>query len=295
MAKPELNDLITWLRNNQYNRFEIYDVDRNRSIDKCASYTDLSSKFENPEGYFKSLVDDGVRTIQIMQKRKNGSSYIREDCAAWNYGLSTDGSALPSVAASGPSGSPATTPQQYSQPSSMGLGSPSMGLGYPEIMAIKSQADRFEDLKLAVAKEEIAKDKLLAKIASLEADNKSLERENLTYQLGKDSKPSSVEKLFEVLLANPANIPQILQIFKGTPTPALNSPAYSGPQLSDTKSKVIDTISNPDVLDNHVERAFWALIQYASGNSEFVKQYEQLLINHNLIDNGSNHNNTGNF
>lgn len=292
MAKPELIDLISWLNKNERNRFEIYDVDRQKSLEKCASYIDLSKDFEDPEGYFKSLANDGVRTVQIMQKRKNGSSYVREDCA-WNYGLSTDGSAIPNVAASGQSVRPAATPQQYGNPSS-GLGNPSMGLGFPEIMAMKSQADRFEDLKLVVSQKEMDNKALLSKIETLEKENKTLEHANLTNELGKESKPSPLEKLLESLAANPASIPEIIKSFKGSATPALNGP--SGPQLSPTKARVVETMGNSDLLDDHVERAFLALIQYASGNSDFVKEYEQLLIKHNLITNASNNStNNGNY
>lgn len=287
MAKANLNDLIEWLKSDDKNRFEIYDLDKNESIQKCASYTDLSHNYVTPQGYFEALADNGVRAVQIVKKRKNGSTYVRDKGCGLNFGISTDAN-MNVVAASGLPDRPAATQQHQSQPAIAGLGSPTMGLGYPEIMAMKSQADRFEDLKIAIAKQELEKDKLLAKIASVEAENKTLERENLTFQLGKESKPSSVDKFVEALAANPASIPQIIQSFKGSPAPALNGPAQEGPRLSDIKSKVVDTIRNPGISDNHVAGAYYALVQYSSGNKEFTNQYEQLLINHNIIENGSN-------
>lgn len=130
--------------------------------------------------------------MQIVKKRKNGTAYVRDKACGLNFGISTDAH-MNVVAASGLPDRPAAT-QQHLEPAPSGLGNPSMGLGLPEIMAMRSQADRFEDLKLVLAKEEATKDKLLAKIAVLEADNKSLERENLKFQLGVESKPSAIEK-----------------------------------------------------------------------------------------------------
>lgn len=296
MVKPELNDLISWLHNGEANRFEIYDVDRGRSLEKCASFSDLSKKFKNPEGYFKNLADDGVRTIQIAQKRKNGSSYVREDCA-WNYGLSTNGNAISNVAASGQSGYPAATPQQYKEPSN-GLGSPAMGLSGPEIRMMQSQSDRYGDKE----KENTA---LLLEIVGLKSEIKTLvsdcrkyEKENDRFQYGAENKPTAVDKLFEGIAANPAVLSQIIQsIRQPAALPGLNSPqSQTTPQLSDTKSTVVDLVANnPQLTDEHVTAAYYVLVEALKGNKAFLQDYFKILENYKLIDNGSNHNNNGNF
>jgi len=287
MVKPELIDLISWLDKNERNRFEIYDVDGGRSLEKCASYIDLTKNFESPEGYFKKLANDGVRTVQIMQKRKNGSSYVREDCA-WNYGLSTDGSAIPNVAASGLSVRPAATPQQITNPST-GLGSPAMGLSMPEIMTMRSQADRFEETKAENTELKAENKKLLE-------DCRKFEKENDRHQYGAENKPTAVDKLIEGIAANPAVLTQIIQSFKQPGAlPGLNSPQPT-PQLSDTKSTVVDLVaSNPQLTDEHVTAAYYVLVEALKGNEAFLQDYFKILEKYKLIDNGSNHNNNREF
>ena len=60
MEKPQLNELIEWLRNNDRNRFEIYDLDKGTSLHSCASYGDLTPGGTNPDVYFSKLVEKGV-------------------------------------------------------------------------------------------------------------------------------------------------------------------------------------------------------------------------------------------
>lgn len=279
MAKPQLNELFEWLKKSGANRFEIYDVDRNRTIEKCAGYEDLTAGGKTLEQYFIDLLDKGVKTIQLVKKRKNGSTYIREGCGL-NYSLSTG--AEDNVAASGQSASsrPAT-PQQYNSPGLMGAPS-SFGLGFPEIMSMRSDADRFRETKSENSE-------LKSKLERLEAENRKLETECLTYKFGADSKPSAVDKLVEALAANPSVIPSMIQSFKGgPPNPGLNSPQQ--PQLSDTKSQVVDTISNPGISDDHVAAAYYVLIEAVKGNQDFMNQYHSLLIKHNIISDGSDNN-----
>ena len=275
--KPDLEDLFEWLKRSEKNRFEVYDVDKNASITKCASYHDLTEGGTTLEEYFARLVSKGVRTVQIVKKRKNGSTYVREGCGL-NYGLTTE--AENNVAASGRLASPAATPQQ-----SFGLGSPGTGmagLSFPEVMNMRSQADRYEETKEKARQME-------TRIERLEAENRQLEKENLTYKLGADSKPSAVDKLVEGLAENPAALSSIIQSLKGgggsAPT-ALNAPADKN--LSDTKSQIIDTISNPQITDDQAASAYYILLAYATGNEALVNEYHQLLISHNIIENAGN-------
>jgi len=297
MEKPELNDLISWLHNNEFNRFEIYDVDRGRSLEKCASFIDLSKKFNSPEGYFKNLADDGVRTIQIAQKRKNGSSYIREECT-WNYGLSINGSAIQNVAASGTSASPAATPQQ----NSVGLGMPELGLSGADIRRMQSQSDRYDDkerentaLKLEVAE--------LKREAKTDAESsKKLTRENDRHEIKAEVKTPDYKEILLGLAQNPTIITTFMQSIMPTRAAAAALPPVGGlnsPQLSNIKSTFVDVISNnPQVTDDHVQAANYLLNEALKGNKPFLQEYFKLLENHNLTQpkNGSNnHNNNRNF
>lgn len=284
MAKPQLNELFDWLKRNPVNHFEIYDVDKDQVIEKCAGYVDLTKSGATLEQYFTQLIDKGVRTVQIQKKRKNGSTYIREGCGL-NYGLTTD--AQNNVAASGSPVYPGATQQHYPPvyPSpSFGLGSPAMGgLGFPEIMSMRSQSDRFEETKRE------NKD-LKDKVERLEAENKTLERDNLKLQLGVDNKPSAVDKLVESLAANPAALATVIQSFKGSPSvPGLNAP--QGPVLSDTKSTMVDLITNnQQITDDHVTAAYYVLVEALKNNQAFLQEYYQLLINHSIIQDGNNGN-----
>ena len=277
MAQPQLEELYEWLKRSDANRFEIYNVETGKSIEKCVSYEDLTAGGSTPEEYFTRLLSKGVKTVQLQKKRKNGSSWIREGCGL-NYGLSTEDN----VAASGQVRvSEPATPQQYQYPSGNGLGSPasSFGLGFPEIMSMRSQADRYQETK------EECKD-LKAKVELLERENRVLETENLQYKFGADSKPSAVDKLVEGLASNPAALASMIQSFKGAPAnPGLNAPVT--PKLSDTKEMVIDTISNQHVSDDHVAAAYYVLVQAAQKNEKFMDKYHQLLTDFNLIQHGS--------
>lgn len=281
MAKANLNDLIEWLQQDEKNRFEIYDLDKNETLQKCASYSDLAHNYPNAFGYFEALFDRGIHTVQIVKKRKNGSTFIREGCGL-NFSLSTQ--AQNTVAASGASENPATTPQQYQRPTNYGgLGAPvgTMGLGFPEIMEMRSQSDRFKETK---EENTILK----GKVERMEKEVRDLENKCLTYQLGADSKPSAVDKLVEGIAANPAALSTIIQSLKGG-NPGLNSPQIEARKLSDIKSLVVDLITNNHQLsDDDVNGAYHILSQVLQQNKAFLEGYVQLLITHKIIDNGSN-------
>ena len=270
MAKPQLNELIEWLRHNGRNRFEIYDVDHNRTLHKCASYDDLTSGGKTPEEYFTRLVDNGVKTVQLQKKKKQGSTYVREGCGL-NYALATEPDS--NVAASGRVDSPSATLQQanpaYNSPF-LGLMGAGTGLGFPEIMAMRSQSDRYEETKNHNRE-------LLTKVERLEAENKKLETECLTQRLGAESKPSALDKLVEGIAANPAALSSIIQSFKsGNPVPGLN--AAPSPTLSELKNQLVGVVSTPEFPEKYVEAAWNTIVQYANDNQGFMSAHNQLLI-----------------
>ena len=276
MAQPQLHEIFEWLKRSDANRVEIYNLQTGQTIENCISYQDMTAGGSTPEEYITRLLGKGVEIIQFQKKRKNGSSWKREECG-WSYNLSTEDN----VAASGQSASSGrATPQQNPYPSN-GLGSPSagFGLGFPEIMTMRSQADRYDETKTENRE-------LKAKIERLERENRTLETENLQYKFGADSKPSAVDKLVEGLASNPAAIASMIQSFKGAPAnPGLNAPVT--PKLSDTKEMVVDTISNQHVSDEHVTAAYYVLVQAAQNNQKFMEKYHQLLTDFNLIQHGS--------
>lgn len=284
--KPQLLDLIEWLKSDPLHRFEIFDVDRDDTIKKCASYDDLSEGTITPIRYFENLADRGIETIQIVKKRKCGNAYVREGIGL-NYGLSTE--AENNVAASGVPVRPASTPQQVKTPSFSGLGAPAtMGLGFPEIMEMRSNSDRFQEAKRE-------NDLLKAKCDLLIDKNQELEKANLRHEFGAESKPSSLDKLVEGIAANPAALSQIIQSIKGGA--GLNAPQQqlNQPQLSDTKSMVVDLIANNQQLsDDHVSGAYYVITEALKGNDKFINDYIKLLQQHKLIENGSDTTNNGN-
>lgn len=285
MAKSNLNELIDWLANDPLNRFEIYDVDQEIAIQKCISYADILKKFPTAVSYFERLADDGIKTIQIVKKRKSGSAFVRESCGL-NFALDTKGN----VAVSGSQDRPAATPQQTHSNSLglMGLGNPgagnNFGLGLPDIMEMKSQADRYQELKETFVETKRRNEEL-------EKENRKLENENLRHQLGVETKPSAIDKLVEGIANNPSALPQIIASFKGGSTPGLNAPELPKKQLSDTKSTVVDLISNNEqVQDDHVAASYYVLVEALKGNEKFLEDYSVLLNKHKLIQNGSNDN-----
>lgn len=278
MAKSNLNDLIDWLASNPIHRFEIYDVDKEKTIQKCISYEDLTRDSSTAIQYFEQLADKGIKTVQIVKKRKNGSSFVREGCGL-NFALSTNDN----VAASGGLALPAATPQQIKPYDISGLGNPGnpFGLGAPEILDMRSKSDRYDELRKSY-------DEIKSENKDLVSENRKLENENLRHQLGVDSKPSAVDKLVEGIANNPGALPQIIASFKGGSVPGLNAPE---PQklLSDTKSTVVDLISNnQQVQDDHVAASYYVLVEALKGNEKFMDDYSTLLTKHKLIQNGGN-------
>ena len=283
-SKPELLDLIDWLKRDPMNRFEIYNLDTGKSLKKCASYDELSEGTITPMGYFENLADQGIENVQVLKKRKCGNAFVRVEGFGLNYALTTQEN---NVAASGRPDSPVATPQQFSKPSyaGSGLGSPTMGLGFPEIMEMRSNADRYQEAKAE-------NDKLKAKVELLSEKNQELEKANLRHEIGADSKPSALDKFFEAIAANPAMIPQIAQSFKGGSGLNAPQPQLQQPNLSDVKSMVVDLIANNKQLDDdHVTAAYYILAEALKGNNKFINDYLKLLQDYKLIENGSNNTN----
>ena len=279
MAKQNLPQLIEWLSRNELNRFEIYDVDAEEAIDKCISYEALTAEFERPMSYFEDLAENGIKTIQIFKKIKNGSSFRKKGCGL-NFAIATK--STQNVAASGTPVSPGATPQQNT-----GLMGSGTGLSMPEIMTMRSAADRLPEAKTLI-------EKLERKTETQEADIKRLERENLKLQFGKESQPSSLDKLLDGIASNPAVIGQFMSSLKPGGQAGLNSPQLEEKALSDTKSMVVDLISNnQQVSDEHVNAAYYIILEALKGNQTFLDAYIKLLKEHNLIEDASNNNNNG--
>lgn len=286
MENPQLYELYDWLESNPNHRFEIYDYERKRSIDKCAAYEDITSGGKTPDDYFKELANRGVRTVQIVQKKKNGSSFKRESCGL-NYSLSIE--ADNNVAASGTPVLPGAT-LQHSQ--NMGLMGASNihGLGFSDFMSMSNKADRYAETKLTA-------DQLQAKLDALEADHKRLDRENFILQNDlkrekelrqeeREKEPSKFDKLVDKLFENPAAIPHLAAAFKGGgSTAGLNAPAPQDKNLSDTKKLVIETIKNH--TDENVTGAYYVLAMAEQNNVAFLKKYQNLLVEFNIIQDGS--------
>lgn len=282
MAKStnELKSLLEWLAKDPLNRFDIYDVDKEELIQKCISYEDLNRDYSTAIQYFEQLADKDIKTVQIWKKRKNGNSYKSKGCGL-NFALSTNDN----VAASGGLALPAATPQQSKPNYGMsGLGNPGnpFGLGAPEILDMRSKSDRYDELRKSY-------DEIKSENKDLVSENRKLENENLRHQLGIDSKPSAVDKLVEGIANNPGALPQIIASFKGGGSNlGLNAPE---PQklLSDTKSTVVDLISNnQQVQDDHVAASYYVLVEALKGNEKFMDDYSKLLTKHKLIQNGGN-------
>ena len=284
MAKQNLAELIEWLGRNKLHHIEVYNIDTEKVIDNCLSYQDLIDKYGSPTGYFEALANKGIQNVQLVTKIKNGTSWRDRSCGK-NFAISKK-----NVAASGAQAAPGATPQQQNT----GLGSPASygGLGMPEIMAMRSQADRYEDLKLELQKRDQEKAEFLQKIATLEAENKTLERENLKHELGKESKPSAVDKLVEGFANNPEALGALISSFKGSGQPALNAP-QTPQNLSDAKTMVIDHLTSPHLNDNHAMAAYHILDQALAGNEAFTGAYIKLLQEHKIIPNGSERNSNG--
>lgn len=283
LIKPELNELIEWLQKSDRNRFEVYNVDNNSTLEKCVSYSDLSKNGATVEDYFTKLVGKGIKTVQINTKQKHGSTFIRDGCSH-NYGI---GKSNDNVAASGSQANkPGATLQQ-----SNGLGSPaSFGLGAPEILTMSTQASRYNDAAEDNRRLTLMNDRLIE-------ENKVLTNDNITHKLTNqftnDHKPSSLDKLIDGLATNPAAITQIIGAFKPGSVPGLNAPV--GSKLSDSKNTMVDLISNnAQVTDRHAEMAYYVIAQSLTGNEAFINDYLKILQEHKIIANGSDNTNYSN-
>ena len=280
LIKPELTELFEWLQKSDKNRFEIYNVDNNSTLEKNVSYSDLAKNGATIEDYFTKLVGKGIKTVQINTKQKHGSTFIRDGCSH-NY---TIGKSNDAVAASGSQANkPGATPQQ-----SNGLGSPqTFGLGGPEILTMSTQASRYND-----AAEENRH--LKSRNERLIDENAILTKDNLTHQLKKDSEPGPFQSLVDGFAKNPAPFMQMIGALKGpAPVPALSAPA--GPQLSNTKNTVVDLISNnSQVTDRHVQNAYYVLVESLKGNESFMNDYFKILQQYKIINDGQDTNNYSN-
>jgi hypothetical protein len=279
--KPQLNELFEWLQSENRNRFEIYNVDTEKAIEKCASYSDLSRNGSTPEEYFTRLMGKGIKTVQIVRKQKHGSTFIRDGCSH-DYGLASKDN----VAVSGSQAMPGATPQQ-----SNGLGSPASSMN-TEIATVNAM------LRSQVAKAEAANDRLISENKAvndkLVSENKELTK---SCQVHKDlntenkyreaalNRPTTTDKVLEGLLANPAALGSVISAFKpgAAALPGLSNP-QPGTNLSDLKSTVVDLISNNKQLtDEHVQGAQYVLNEVLKGNDKFIQDYLKLLKEYKLI------------
>lgn len=287
MAKESLDEVIEWLQRNPLNRFEIYDLSNDKTITRCIGYQDIKEKHETVKDYFKSLVSNGSTQIQIVKKRKNGSSYLRKCNAGLNFALSTTGSESNVAASSRASENGGSATQQQIPSNNMGtgnygsfpgLGTPGIGLGLPEIMDMRTNAVRFQETKQELTE-------LKSKYERLLDENKRLEKENWEYKFSQENGPSAVDKLVEGLASNPAGIAALVGAFKSN-GPGLAQPAQKQEQnLSSSKAMLVELVSsNPDITDEHVNLAAHAIVQTASGNEDFYNAYIKLLRDHKIIE-----------
>ena len=69
MAKPSLDELIEWLKQNELNRFEVFDIDADKPVNTCLSFQQLNDKWK--------VKAEGIKIIysEIKQLLKNFNSW----------------------------------------------------------------------------------------------------------------------------------------------------------------------------------------------------------------------------
>ena len=267
MAKPSLDELIEWLKQNELNRFEVFDIDADKPVNTCLSFQQLNDKYASPSNYFKSLMQNGIYNIQINRKKKNGSSHKKIGCGL-NFALGKNND---NVAASGGLARPAAT-QQPSMP----------GLSFADTQTLDfyNKARNYEEL--------------LPKYQAIEAELRTTkekldqkEKELYKIELGKEKEPSFTEQLVKGFAQDPKAILEAFMQLKGQGNAnGLNAPTPQPqqPQLSPTKRMTVDLITNPQIPDETVSGAYHLLVQALSGNQELVDEYVQILRNHKIIE-----------
>ena len=268
MSEQGLPELINWLKQDELNRFEIYDLETHKPIEKCLSFQDLNARFTDPMKYFENLFGKGITTIQFQKKRKNGSSFKKIGCGL-NFALGQK----KNVAASGGLASPAATQQHSTVP----------GLSFADTQTLDfyNKARNY--------------DELLPRYQALEADLKTTkekldqkEKELYKIELGKEKEPSIADQLIKGFAQDPKSIIEAFMQFKGQGSaPGLNAPTpqqAQQPQLSPIKQTTVDLIASPQLPDDTVNGAYHLLVQAVSGNQKLVDDYVEILKKHKIIE-----------
>jgi hypothetical protein len=254
----KLKNTYDFLKKNSSHTLEIWDIDKDDKFRDRHSRPALES-FEAFTKEIKSYVQERG-AIGLQRMVPNGGGHARYG-AQIQIGSKNNTDADRGEARRNP------LPDQHQN--TKGMNAPN-GLNYADMGKlfsydeIKQKGEKYEKL-----------------CETLKEEKHKLEREIDRLTLGKEAKPSAIDKLLEnpeVLTGILSTVAQSMQ--KGG-APAQPNQGLNAPNLSPLKQKFIHDLVQVDPEDSVVQRLAFLLVNYDQGNGEFINKFEKLFKNGN--------------
>ncbi len=261
----QLAEHIQLLQKDPFHALSFFDLDSHKYVGTNVTGDMAIKKAGSVENYIKSLIDKGIKDVEIYPRRKNGSAFkAATKFQPFKVKFNSNGEAQE------PTPEPMTLPAQSQAPTttaqpaqSFGLqGMP--GLGFAEI----TKLGNYDDLKAE-------KEKLQRENEQLRKENRDQDRQIMRYELGIEGKPGGLE----AILTKIAESPELIEAFSGFIPKGSSVPALNGVQLSETKQKFVQSLEH--YKDQTIQ--FLNIILSGFGKEAYETELLELLKKHNLI------------
>ncbi|WP_281990513.1 hypothetical protein [Aquimarina aggregata] len=282
MSTEEFNTIKQRLKTNDKICVEIKEHPSGRSIVPISARIDHKKMMEQSGGveeWFTELRAKGATKIQIQLHKKQGNACIR-DGLAYDCELSSSEEEAKQMQQQ------ITTPSLPAQPvSNPPIAAQSFGLGMPGLSMPDMISLHVDRNMLARAQQDLDLEK--AKTERLEKENRELE-ERLT---NLDRKKANMEFVSDIA----KNIaPALTGMFTGGGTPGLASPSNMIELPKGLRGKFIKYLhdmSDEALTDKDLSTGYYALYAMEKKTPNFREETEQLLIKHNILQNGTDNTN----
>jgi hypothetical protein len=249
----DLDQLIEKLNTDSYSAVSVLDLDTTLFVFRNKTHGEIIADYGSAEEFFETLFADGHKRLNLVPKRKNGSTY-KADGKSFDVNFSKETQSIEPVA-------PAVTVHKAEMfPNSFGLGS----LDMINLFVAKGDAQRLH------TENEVLK--------ASEKENKKLIEELKEERLASKYDTARSNGTQEMLLGAIQHLPTILSTLKGVPpVTGLSSPTenYSTP----AKQNFAKALQN---LDDSTVNVLESINSAMNTNPEFTNELAQLLQRHKL-------------
>ena len=266
--KPQIQSIFNWLREKPGNIIEIHNAALGTCIDKMFT-AEKAEPHGSIEKYFEFLYTNGVRDINIVQKEKNGTS-IKNKKAPYSYTLMREDTTPQNLFTS----PEATQPMPVVTPGLMGAAE-SVGLSQAQVFSMHTAAERLPEVKADL---QTYKNKCEA----LEGQVKTLERENLKYELGIAGREGGLEKIL-TSISDPETLKTLTAIFGaavGNAKAQKQQPGLAQPNNlteSSLKNSLIKIIASDMITEDQAMYIYHVADRLRKGDADFALSLKSLL------------------